>query len=202
MKHLLTLVPLALLAACSSQSSPDSESAPDDQSSTAQAEPATDPAPAPDKPVPAAAPTAPSPNTLTLAGLGDLRIGKAVPAGSSWSAEGAQASDSCIVLSSPDYPGVYAITEGGKVRRISVAKPSKVKLVAGIGPGATEAAVKKYFPFTATPHKYADAPAKYLTAPTADSGDPALMFEIGSDGKVSQMHAGTMPTLGYVEACS
>lgn len=201
MKQILTLVPLVLLAACSSQSSPDSESAPDDQPSTAQMEPATEPTATPDQPAPAAEP-APPPNILTLAGLGDLRIGKSVPAGSSWSAEGAQASDSCIVLSSPDYPGAYAITEGGKVRRISIGQRSKVKLVEGIGPGATEARVKQDFPFPATPHKYVDAPGKYLTAPNAASGDPALRFEIDSDGKVSQIHVGTMPTLGYVEACS
>ena len=67
---------------------------------------------------------------------------------------------------------------------------------------ATEAEVKQYFPFPATPHKYVDAPGKYLTAPNAASGDPALRFEIGSDGKVSQIHVGTMPVLGYVEACS
>ncbi len=194
MKPIFSLVPLALLAACSSQSPPDSEQATDEVST-----PATPVAPEKAAPTPDPVPSA---NTLTLAGLGDLRIGKPVPAGSSWSAEGAQASDSCIVLASPDYPGAYAITEGGKVRRISIGQRSKIKLAEGIGVGATEAAVKQDFPFPATPHKYVDAPGKYLTAPNADSGDPALMFEIDSDGRVSQMHVGTMPTLGYVEACS
>jgi hypothetical protein len=41
-----------------------------------------------------------------------------------------------------------------------------------------------------------------LTAPNAASGDPALRFEIGADGKVSLIHVGTMPVLGYVEGCA
>lgn len=196
MKQILTLVPLAILAACSSQSSSDAEPAAEETVSVTPATPM-----APEKTAPATDP-APSANTLTLTGLGDLRIGEPVPATSHWRERGAQASDTCLVISSPDYPDAYAIVEGDKVRRISISKGSKVKLVEGIGPGASEADVKQDFPFPATPHKYVDAPAKYLTAPNADSGESALRFEIGSDGKVSQIHVGTMPVLGYVEACS
>ena len=196
MKHILTLAPLALLAACNSQPAP--ESAPEDQAADALPVPPVEPKASPAAPEQAA----PDPNILRLEGLGDLRIGEKVPAGSSWAVRGAQASDACLVLSSPDYPGAYAIVEGDKVRRISIGQRSRVKLVEGIGPGATEAEVTQYFPFPATPHKYVDAPGKYLTAPNAASGDPALRFEIGSDGKVSQIHVGTMPVLGYVEACS
>ncbi|WP_417622057.1 hypothetical protein [Parasphingorhabdus sp.] len=196
MKQTLSLIPLAILAACSSQSSSDAEPAADETVSVTPATPMV-----PEKAAPAADP-APSANILSLAGLGDLRIGEAVPADSSWGEKGAQASDSCRVLSSPDYPGAYAIVEGDTVRRISIGQRSNVKLAEGIGTGASETEVKKYFPFPATPHKYVDAPGKYLTAPNAASGDSALRFEIGSDGTVSQIHVGTMPVLGYVEACS
>lgn len=196
MKQILSLVPLALLAACNSQPAPDAEPAADETAAMTQAPPI-----APEKTVPGADPVR-SPDILSLAGLGDLRIGKPVPADSRWRAAGAQASDSCLVFSSPDYPGAYAIVEGGKVRRISIGQRSQVSLVEGIGIGATEAEVLQYFPFPATPHKYVDAPGKYLTAPNADSGSSALRFEIGSDGTVSQIHVGTMPVLGYVEACS
>ena len=106
-------------------------------------------------------------------------------------------------MTSPDYPGVYAIVEGGAVRRISAGQRSSIKLAEGLGVGATEADVKKWFPsFRVEPHKYEAAPAKYLTAPNAPSGDSALRFEIGSDGKVSLIHVGTMPVLGYVEGCA
>lgn len=196
MKNIFSLVPLALLAACNSQPAP--EAVPEDQTADALPVPPVEPKASPSAPEQAA----PDPNILRLDGLGDLSIGEPVPAGSSWAVRGAQASDACLVLSSPYYPGAYAIVEGDKVRRISIGQRSQVKLVEGIGPGATEAEVKQYFPFPATPHKYVDAPGKYLTAPNAASGDPALRFEIGSDGRVSQIHVGTMPVLGYVEACS
>jgi len=196
MKQTLSLIPFALLAACSSQSSADPELTAEETVSVTPAPPM-----APEKKAPAPDP-APSANTLTLAGLGDLRIGQTVPADSGWRAEGAQVSDMCRVISSPDYPDAYAIVEKGRVQRISIGGGSQVRLAEGIGPGASEAAVKQFFPFPATPHKYVDAPGKYLTAPNADSGTAALRFEIGSDGTVSQIHVGTMPVLGYVEACS
>ncbi len=41
-----------------------------------------------------------------------------------------------------------------------------------------------------------------MTAPNAESGDPALRFEIGADSKVALIHVGTKPVLGYVEGCA
>lgn len=144
-----------------------------------------------------------SANVLTLDGLGDLRIGQAVAADSRWAERGAQASDTCRTVTSPDYPGVYAIVEGGKVRRVTVGQRSPVELIEGIGVGASEAQVGAAFAgFRSTPHKYVAAPAKYLTAPNAPSGDPALRFEIGEDGKVSLIHVGMKPQLEYVEGCA
>lgn len=140
---------------------------------------------------------------IGLEGLGDLRLGEAVPRGGRWRERGAQTGHACRTVSSPAYPGVYAIVSGGKVRRITVGRASHVKLVEGIGVGATEADVAISFPgFEAEPHKYVDAPAKYLTAPNADRGGPALRFEIGQDGKVGLLHVGTMSELAYVEGCS
>lgn len=169
------------------------------QSPAAPSESAPAPAPAP-QPAP---PPETSPRVLGLEGLGDLRIGLPPPAGSAWAERGAQESDACRTITSPDYPGVYAIVVGGKVQRITVGQRSDVKLAEGIGVGATEAEVKSWFGgFRETPHKYEAAPAKYLTAPNAESGDPALRFEIGRDGKVKLIHVGMMPVLGYVEGCS
>ena len=138
--------------------------------------------------------------TLTLEGLGDLVIGKPVPTGSSFSERGAQISDVCHSVSSPAYPGVYAITERGEVRRITVSQRSGVRLVEGVGVGSSEAEVLKAFPgFRSTPHKYAAAPAKYLTQP---GDDPRLRFEVGADGRVNLIHVGLMPQLAYVEGCA
>lgn len=192
------------LAACSSEPEAPNATAPELTQSVPPA--STAPAPSPSSsasPSPAASASAASDRVLALEGLGDLKIGAAVPQGSSWAERGAQIPGGCRTVSSPRYDGVYAIVTDGKVRRISVGQGSDVKLVEGVGPGATEREVRQWFGgFRAEPHKYEPAPAKYLTAPNAASGDPALRFEIGQDGKVSVVHVGTMPVLGYVEGCA
>ena len=197
MRPIFAATALALtLAACSQAP----EAVPDGAQTAAAPAPSPEAATAAPSPI---ASTNTSPATLTLEGLGDLKLGQAVPAGSRWAERGAQASDMCRTVTSPDYPGVYAIVEGNKVRRVTVGQRSPVELVEGIGVGATEAQVRAAFAgFRATPHKYVAAPAKYLTAPNAPSGDPALRFEIGEDGKVSLIHIGTAPQLEYVEGCS
>lgn len=194
MKHLLAASVLAVaLAACSSEPAKAPEQP--GETATASAVPPGTPS--------AANPASADGKVLSLEGLGDLRIGQAVPAGSSWAERGAQESDACRTITSPDYPGVHAIVEQGKVRRITLGQGSEVTLIEGIRVGSREADVQKWFAgFREEPHKYEAAPAKYLTAPNAKSGDPALRFEIGQDGKVKLIHIGTMPVLGYVEGCS
>lgn len=89
------------------------------------------------------------------------------------------------------------------MRRITIGKRSRVKLAEGIGFGASEAELRAAFPaLREQPHQYVEPPGKYLTAPSAADGNPALRFEVGSDGKVSLVHIGTMPVLGNVEGCA
>ncbi len=195
------IVPAAALLLCLAACSQEPANAPDPAANAANQSAAAPPSPAPSAPTPAE--TRPAANVLTLEGLGALQIGAAVPAGSGWAERGAQISDACSTVSSPEFPGVYAIVVGGKVRRVTVGERSDVELVEGIGTGATEAAVRAAFPgFREAPHEYSEAPAKYLTAPNAPGGDSALRFEIGTDRKVSLVHVGTMPVLGYVEGCA
>lgn len=191
MKHFPAAAAFALacsLSACSPASNDPQASAPAAPAPAATAEPAPTPATAK--------------GVIGLDGLDDLRIGQDASGAGSWAERGAQIGDACRTLSSPDYPGVYAIVTEGKVRRITVGQRSDVKLAEGIGVGATEDEVRKWFAgFREELHKYEDAPAKYLTAPNAASGSSALRFEIGQDGKVKLIHVGTMPVLGYVEGC-
>lgn len=143
------------------------------------------------------------PKVLALEGLGDLMIGEPLPKGSGWAERGAQIGNACRTVTSPDYPGAYAIVTDGKVQRITLGQRSPAKLAEGIGVGASEADVRKWFAgFREEPHKYEEAPAKYLTAPNASSGSSALRFEIGHDGKVKMIHVGLMPVLAYVEGCA
>jgi len=180
------------LAGCGSQPSADQT----DQAASPAVKPEKDA-----KVVPGPAPAnTDNAKTLTLEGYGGLKIGEPVPAGSDWAARGAQISDACLTITSPDWPGAYAIVEEKIVRRITVDDASGAKLAEGIGPGSTEAQVLAAFPtFVASPHKYVDAPAKYLTQP---GSDPRLRFEIDDGGKVSLVHVGMMPTLEYVEGCA
>lgn len=191
-----------LLAACSAEQ-PQGDPATAPASETAAADPASEAPGDTASAAPAESAKPAASRTLTLEGLDDLVIGKPVPVGSDWKMRGAQASDECTTYSSPRFPGVYAIVEDKAVRRITVGERSDVKLVEGIGVGASEKAVMADFAgFRSEPHKYEEAPAKYLTAPNAGGKDSALRFEIGSDGKVSLIHVGTSPTLEYVEGCA
>lgn len=140
------------------------------------------------------------PKVLRLEGLADLEIGKPIPAGSSFKEGRDEVSEGCLTAVSRDYPGVYAMTINGVVKRISVSDGSDVKLFEGIGPGSTLAETREAFPgFVETPHKYTGPQGKYLTQP---GNDPRLMFEISPEGTVTQVHVGVMPQLGYVEGCA
>lgn len=137
---------------------------------------------------------------LALEELGELVVGEPVPAGSSFAERGAPIGAECRTVSAPEHPGVYAITNGadGPVRRITVGQRAHVELAEGIGIGASESEVLAAFPgFRASRHT--DVPAKYLTQP---GNDPRLRFEIGENGRVSLIHVGNMPELGYVEGCA
>lgn len=194
---LLALAPVAVittLGACSGGGS--SDSVPTEAAVTAAPEPAM-----PQETAPAAVPGAGG-RFLTLEGLGPLRLGQTVPEGSSWAERGAQASETCRTVTSPDYPGVYAIVEQGKVRRISAGEGASVKTIEGIGPGSTRKQVDEAFPgFRESQHKYVRG-GKDLIAPNAPSGDPAVRLELSPSGKVTALHVGVMPALGYVEGCS
>lgn len=196
---------VALVACSPDPDTPNAAQAPEVVPSVPEPDASAVPEQSPPASTPALTPaTAPSPGKiLALEGLGDLRIGAALPRGGSWAERGAQIDGDCRTVSSPRYPGVYAIVTEGKVRRITIGERSDVKLVEGIGVGASERDVMQAFGgFRAEPHEYVAAPAKYLTAPNAAGGDPALRFEIGQDRKVSLIHVGVMPALGYVEGCA
>lgn len=223
MRHFASALALGLaVAACSSEPEQHNETlSPELTQEVPPTAPAPEQRPAAEAgvPVPAASPlvraspspeSSPSPaaapahdRTLALEGLNDLKIGAAVPQRSSWAERGAQIDGDCRTVSSPRYPGVYAIVSGGMVRRITVGERADVKLIENIGVGTPERIVRQTFPtFREEPHKYEDAPAKYLTAPNAARGAPALRFGIGADRRVSLIHVGTMPVLGYVEGCA
>jgi hypothetical protein len=94
------------------------------------------------------------------------------------------------------------MTDGKVVTRVTAMKDSMVQTDRGIAVGATESAVRKAYPdVKAEPHKYEEAPAKYLDW-RPGGGTSGLRFEINAQGKVSAIHAGREPEIELVEGCS
>jgi len=108
--------------------------------------------------------------------------------------------------------GLLVMVENGLLSRISLINPSTLKTDRGFGIGDNAVAIKAAYGANAeaSPHKYREAPAEYITAwsgsaPPANAPMPdsarGIVYEIGEDGRVAMIHAGG-PSIGYVEGCS
>jgi hypothetical protein len=203
MKRFALIAALAL-AACSP--------APDEP--TAPAEATAEPAPAPaDAPSPAI-----TFDVLTPDGIGPLKIGMSqadviAAVGDTRTLDAADLPGECREfqpLRAPD--GLWVMIESGRLTRISLAEMSTLKTDKGLGLGDAADAVKTaYGPEAkASPHKYQDAPAEYVTwwrgGPRAgqymqDGTARGIVYEIDGTGKVGAIHAGG-PSIQYVEGCA
>lgn len=137
--------------------------------------------------------------TVSLSGLGDLRLGQPVSENTSFNDAWDNYGDgSCVILKSKRYEGVSAITSGGVVRRITVyGEENPIGLAEGIRIGSTKAELLQAFPaLIETPHIY--TAGSYLTEP---GNGPRRMFETDNDGKVTDIHVGLRPELEFVEGC-
>lgn len=192
-------LPLAValaLAGCSVEPAPERAAAGNGSALTV---PATAPAPTPSSsPAPVA--------VLTPQGYDTIRIG-ATPAEAGYGlTDDGNYQDACRIYTSPRLPGLAAMVEDGRIRRVTLFTaregPSPVRTARGIGLGATEAEVRAaYRPLGEEPHEYSDPPAKNLY--WGEEGVPqALRFEIGPDGRITELHAGESPWLRYAEGCS
>ena len=169
-------------------------------------------------PAPAAVPalSAASAEVLTADGIGPIRVGQTIAeVTTAWGAPAQALTDEngCNVFHPARAPqGVLVMTEEGRVSRVTLSRDATVTTDKGLKPGSTAAEVKAAYGAAAqsSPHKYEDAPAEYIavwtggprTEPYVD--DPTargLVYEIGSDGKVSAIHGGG-PSIQYVESCS
>ena len=156
----------------------------------------------------AAAPSPPAEPVLTAVGYDTIRIGAPPSAAEGYDlADDGSYQDSCRIYASERLPNTYAIVEDGRVMRLTAFQregsgASPVRTEGGIGPGSTEAEVRAaYAPLREQPHHYVAPPAKDLFFGGSET-EPGLRFEIGDDGRVTAVHAGLEPVLGYVEGCS
>jgi hypothetical protein len=201
-KHAIVLAALAF-AACSP---------------TAEAPAASTPAPTADTPAPA--PAAASTDALTPTGWGALKIGmtkaevvSAVGDRVDPNSVGGPEPESCDEFHPARAPdGLFVMLEDGKLSRITLTEFAKLKTSDGFGLGDDPAAIKTFYQAraTASPHKYQDKPAEYITVwegaarseqyvqdPTARG----YVYEVDGTGKVGAIHAGG-PSIQYVEGCA
>ena len=168
---------------------------------------------------PPAAPAA-SASTITSQGWGPLKIGTtldevtaAAGADSDPNSVGGADPEACDQFRPANAPeGVLVMIESGMLTRISLIEMSDIKTDKGLGIGDTADAVKTAYgaAATATPHKYQDKPAEYITAwdggprtepYVQDEAARGLVYEIDGTGKVGAVHAGG-PSIQLVEGCS
>ncbi|HYC51244.1 MAG TPA: hypothetical protein VEB19_09080, partial [Gemmatimonadaceae bacterium] len=103
--------------------------------------------------------------------------------------------------------GLLVMVERDTLTRISLSRNPGVATDARLHVGDSAAAVLRHYGSRAveSPHKYQDAPARYITIwtrgrPPASSAR-GIVYEIGGDNRVMHIHAGG-PSIQYVEGCS
>ena len=181
--------------------------------------PDTDPVP-PAAPAEPAAPATPvDANAVTAQGWGPLRIGMtraeveaALGPDANPNAVGGPDPESCDVFRPTRAPeGLMVMVEQGVLTSIWLSDGSSLRTDRGFGVGDEASAIKAAYGTAATvePHKYAAAPAEYITSWSVGGGpdfvqNPAargIAYHIGTDGRAEQVAAGG-PSIQYVEGCA
>jgi len=166
------------------------------------------PTTAPASTTPTTRPVLSASSTLTLRGLGPVRIGMTM-------AEASDAAGTPLVQKGvPGESCAYGIPEGGpegvsfmflsgRLARVDV-NGGGIKTLSGAEVGDSEADVQALYAgrLQVSPHKYVRA-GSYLTLVPADAADADLRLIFETDGsKVTRFRAGSQPGVSYVEGCS
>lgn len=109
--------------------------------------------------------------------------------------------------------GMLVMMEKGRLTRISLMRGNRTKTDRGVGLGSTANAVLAAYgdAARASPHKYSEPPARYLTvwtkaapasaAQVASADARGIVFEMDGRALVGTIHAGG-PSIQYVEGCA
>jgi hypothetical protein len=166
---------------------------------------------------PPATPAA-SADALTGQGWGALKIGMTkeevvAAVGDTRNPDAVGIPGDCLEYQPANAPeNLWVMLEAGKLTRITLADMSKLKTDKGLGLGDTAEAVKTAYgaDAVASPHKYQDKPAEYITVwdggprtepYVQDEAARGIVYEIDGTGKVGAIHAGG-PSIQYVEGCA
>jgi hypothetical protein len=101
--------------------------------------------------------------------------------------------------------GMRVMIERGRLTRITLGRDAEIETEHGFRVGSPSGDIKSALGAraVATPHEYGEAPSEYLTVwirPASDPEPRGLVYEIGPDGRVTQVHAGGS-SIQYVEGC-
>ena len=145
---------------------------------------------------------------LFINGIGAVRVGMTVP-------QAAKAADTQLVGDPPNNSCYYVkpqnepknlsfMVTGGRISRVDVRQNTQITTLKGAKIGDTEAQIKSLYPgqIQVTPHKYVPD-GHYLTLIPKDrtARNYRVVFETG--GKlVTEVRAGKLPEVEYVEGCS
>ncbi len=201
-RPLLLTSAVLMLAACGAPESEPSTAAP------------------PERPAEPSAPATPvDANAVTARGWGPLRIGMtraeveaALGPDANPDAVGGPDPESCDMFRPERAPqGLMVMIENGVLTSLWLSRDATLKTDRGFGVGDEAEAIKAAYgtAATASPHKYSEAPAEYITAWSSGGGadyvqDPAargVSYHIGNDGRVQHVAAGG-PSIQYVEGCA
>jgi hypothetical protein len=171
-------------------------------------------------PVEPVAPSTPvDANAVTAEGWGPLRIGMtraeveaALGPDANPNAVGGPDPESCDVFRPSRAPeGLMVMVEQGVLTSIWLSDGSSLRTDRGFGVGDEAAAIKAAYGPAAKvePHKYAAAPAEYITSWSVGGGPDfvqtpsarGIAYHIGSDGRAEHVAAGG-PSIQYVEGCA
>ncbi|HET7274506.1 MAG TPA: hypothetical protein VFI91_04975 [Longimicrobiaceae bacterium] len=163
--------------------------------------------------IPATPSTSPTPSTLTSDGWGPIRIGMtraevvaAAGDDANPDAVGGPDPEMCDQFRPEQAPeGLLVMIERDRLTRITLSAGTGISTERGFGVGDPAARIKEAYGSDAvvSPHEYSTAPAEYITVwKTAPDAPDArgLVYEIGPDGRVRHIHAGTS-SIQYVEGC-
>lgn len=173
------------------------------------------------RPTPTATVAPADADMLTATGWGPLRIGMtraeieaALGKDSNPQLVGGPDPEQCDVFHPARAPDALRVmVENDKLSRIELIDRTDIRTADGFTVGDTAEAIKAKLGdrVAATPHKYAAAPAEYLTmwqsgakpgpdGYAADAAARGITYEIGDDGTVTLIFAGG-PAIQYVEGC-
>jgi hypothetical protein len=101
-------------------------------------------------------------------------------------------------------PSADLMVEDGRVVRVDIDDPS-VRTLHGVGVGSTEAEVRAVYgdQLEISPRPYAEDVGLWmeLVPRRADNRGTRIVFAT-LEGRVTSIHAGLVPAVGYVESCS